>query len=220
MTPATTNASVTGVSSTANGRLPGRRTASRSFSSHSTVCPGFSGIRAMSGYIASGAIPAALSEASHASMIVRDTTATGVLPAAVRRPTAKYNWSMSSVSCSSSANGTARASLAPLPGGRSASAKRTCVAGASTTILAVAPTAAASAIGPDCRGPAGAPASSTVSHSVSVWPGAGSRSNRVNGMVYSKCSKIAQQGRDFAPVAAQQKTVQGEFRSSKRDMRG
>ncbi len=43
-----------------------------------------------------------------------------------------------------------------------------CVAGASTTIFADAPTAAASCSGPAWRGPAGAPVSSTVSHSVSV----------------------------------------------------
>jgi hypothetical protein len=37
--------------------------------------------------------------------------------------------------------------------------------------LRVAPTAAASASGPKPRGPAGAPISSTVNHSVSVCPG-------------------------------------------------
>ncbi len=60
MTPATTRASRTGESSTAKGSAPGRRTASRSFSSHSTVWPGFSGISEMSGYMASGSRPAAL----------------------------------------------------------------------------------------------------------------------------------------------------------------
>ena len=60
MTPATTSASLTGESSTANGKLPGRRTASRAFSSHSTVWPGFSGISEMSAYMAPGSMPAAV----------------------------------------------------------------------------------------------------------------------------------------------------------------
>jgi hypothetical protein len=89
MTPATTKASRTGDSSTTKGSAPGRRTASRSCSSHSTVWPGLSGISEMSGYMARGSRPAAVKADIHPSSTLRDTAATGVPPLGPRRPTAK-----------------------------------------------------------------------------------------------------------------------------------
>ena len=86
---------------------------------------------------------------------------------------------MSSVSCSSRANGTARASFTPLPGGNSGSASRTRVAGASATTLAVRASTAARLKGPRCFALIVDPASSMLSHSVSSWPGAGKRSSKV-----------------------------------------
>jgi len=82
-------------------------------------------------------------------------------------PQGEYQSSTSSVSCSSRAKGTARASRVPLPGGNSGSASRICVAGAITITRAERATAAARDRGPRCRAAAGAPASSMLSQSVS-----------------------------------------------------
>src|ERR1700693_5765163 len=85
MTPATTKASLTGERYTAKGSGPGRRPASRPFSSHITVWPGFSGISEMSGYMASGSRPAALRSDSQPCRTERDTAATGVRAAPAER---------------------------------------------------------------------------------------------------------------------------------------
>src|ERR1700733_5895656 len=126
---------------------------------------------------------------------------------------------MSSVKCSSRAKGTARASLTPLPGGSSGSANRICVAGASATTLPVRDTAAARVKDPRWRIVSDCPESSMVSHSVSAWPGEGMRSSSVCGM-WLRGSEGAQQRRYLPAVTSQQKTVQGELRSAKRDARG
>ena len=91
MTPATTSASLIGESSTAKGSAPGLRTARRCFSSHNTVCAGFSGMSEISAYIESGARPARFSADTHPSSTLRETTATGVPPPLRRRPMAKLN---------------------------------------------------------------------------------------------------------------------------------
>ena len=72
-------------------QLPGRRTASRDFSSQSTVCAGFSGISEMSGVDRDGLDAGGLSSEIQPCSTLRDTTATGVRPLGRRRPSAKHN---------------------------------------------------------------------------------------------------------------------------------
>ena len=219
MTPATTSASVTGVSSTANGSAPGRRTASRDFSSHSTRLPGIlrdqRDIRIDGGGLDAGGAQVGEPALQYAARHHRDRrTAAGPAP-----PSAKNSWSTSSVSCSSSAKGTARASLTPLPGGSSGSAKQNLRRGREHDDLAVARHR-----GGQAQGPALLRGGSVRRHRrCSATRYLLGRARGGEAVVCAACvlkrSERAQQRRHLtaAVSVAEQKTVQGELRSAKRD---
>ena len=192
--------------------MPGRRTARRDLSSQRTVCAGILRHQRDVGVDRRGldAGRGQLRQPRPAARCARPPRrACGRSAGAGRwRSTAR---SMSSVSCSSSAKGTARASFTPLPGGSSGSASRICVAGASATTLAVRAITAARLKGPRCFAAIAAPGVVDAEPLGLLLAGCGKAQQQCVRHVVLGCSERAQQRRHLAALASIQKTVQGEF---------